>query len=47
MVLPNGDVVDWGRHTIIDGVRCGSGPARYYTGEAAKVMRLVLKYAKR
>jgi len=42
-LLPNGDVCDWGRHATVNGER-GYGGARYYSGEAAKVMRLVLKY---
>lgn len=34
---PNGDFIDWGRHA-----KGGVGSARYYGGEAAEVLRLVL-----
>lgn len=43
---PSGEVFDFGRHTVIDGKRVGYGPAVCYSGEAAEVMRLVLKYTK-
>lgn len=42
--LPNGDLINWGRHTRLPGLRF-YGPAEYYTGEAAAIMRLVLKYS--
>ena len=41
---PDGTFVDWGRHATVRGVR-GQGPARWYKGEAAEVMALVLKHA--
>lgn len=40
---PDGSVIDWGRHATVNGVR-GNGGARIYRGEAAEVMKLVLKY---
>jgi hypothetical protein len=42
--LPGGDLIDWGRHWRLFGKR-GEGPALYYTGEAAEVLRLVLKHS--
>jgi len=41
---PDGSLVDWGRHATVRGVR-GEGPARWFRGEAAKVMALVLKHS--
>lgn len=41
---PDGTFTDWGRSCTVNGVR-GEGGARHYSGEAAKVMVLVLKYA--
>lgn len=38
---PNGDLIDWGRHRPAK-----HGPTWHYTGEAAEVMRLVLKHAR-
>jgi hypothetical protein len=46
-VFPDGTLMDWGRHTVINGQRCGYGAAVHYSGEAAEVMRLVLKYSKK
>lgn len=40
---PDGSLVDWGRHASVGGVR-GQGPARWFRGEAAEVMALVLKH---
>jgi hypothetical protein len=40
---PSGSFVDWGRHASVNSVR-GEGPALWYTGEAAEVLALVLKY---
>ncbi|WP_169331898.1 hypothetical protein [Zavarzinella formosa] len=40
---PDGSFIDWGRNATINGVR-GEGPAFCYYGEAAEVMRLVLKH---
>lgn len=40
---PDGSLVDWGRNATVNGVR-GYGGARWYSGEAAEVMKLVLKY---
>lgn len=39
----NGDVADWGRHAP-DPYR-GRGGASIYTGEHARIMRLVLRYS--
>lgn len=36
---PDGSFVDWGRHGP-----GGTGPARWYRGEAAEVLALVLRY---
>jgi hypothetical protein len=41
---PDGNFIDWGRHATVNGVR-GHGGARYYTGEAARVLALVLKHS--
>lgn len=35
--------IDWGRNSTVNGVR-GEGRAQLYHGEAAEVMKLVLKY---
>lgn len=43
--LPNGDFIDYGRNWRRFGLE-GYGPARVCMGEAAEVMRLVLKYTK-
>ena len=43
---PDGTLVDWGRHATVGGIR-GEGPARWFTGEAARVMALVLRHTKR
>lgn len=43
--LPDGCFIDWGRNAIIKGI-CGIGGAKYYSGESAEVMKLVLKYTK-
>ncbi len=40
----DGTFIDWGRHTVINGKRCGYGGVVLYRGEAAKVMALVVKY---
>lgn len=37
--LPNGDFINWGRHGPNH-----EGPALYYSGEAAKVLALVIKH---
>ena len=42
---PNGDVINWGRHAKVKGVR-GQGGISVYMGEAARIMRLVLKHSK-
>ena len=42
---PDGTLIDWGRHATVSGVR-GEGPARWFTGEAAEVMALVLRHTK-
>ena len=39
----DGSYIDWGRNASVNGVR-GEGPARHYTGEAARVMDLILKH---
>lgn len=41
---PDGSFVDWGRSVTVRGVR-GEGPARWYRGEAAEVLSLVLKHS--
>ncbi|WP_193619494.1 hypothetical protein [Fimbriiglobus ruber] len=41
---PDGSFIDWGRNATINGVR-GFGPARYYGGEAAEVLRVLLRYS--
>lgn len=41
--LPDGTLFDWGRHG--KGVHRGIGGARVYTGEAARVMTLVVKHS--
>ncbi len=41
---PDGTFVDWGRHAHTGGVR-GEGGARWYQGEAARVMALVLEHS--
>lgn len=41
--LPDGSFMDWGRNATVNGVR-GEGGAVVYRGEAAEVMRLVLRY---
>jgi hypothetical protein len=41
----NGDVINWGRHATVNGQR-GEGGASWYRGEAARIMRLVLKHSK-
>lgn len=38
---PDGSFVDWGRHWGLPG---SCGPVRLYIGEAAEVMKLVLKH---
>jgi hypothetical protein len=43
---PDGSFIDWGRHATVDGAR-GGGGARWYVGEAAEVLRLVLLYSER
>ncbi len=43
--LPDGSFIDWGRNGTVNGVR-GEGEAVVYSGEAAKVMELGLKYTK-
>ena len=40
---PCGGLIDWGREATVKGQR-GEGGARYYTGEAANIMQVVLKY---
>jgi len=42
--LPDGTFMYWGRHWRSFGVE-GYGPAYWYKGEAAEVMKLVLKYS--
>ncbi len=41
--FPDGTLINWGRNWRSHGVD-GFGPAYWYKGEAAEVMRLVLKY---
>ncbi len=43
---PDGTFIDWGRSVTVKGER-GEGPARWYSGEAARVMALVLKHEKK
>lgn len=43
---PDGSFIDWGRSVTVKGDR-GEGPARWYIGEAAKVMALVLESGKK
>ena len=40
---PSGGLIDWGREATVKGKR-GEGGARYYTGEAAEVMQILLKH---
>lgn len=40
---PDGSFINWGRHWRSRGIP-GEGPARWYTGEAAEVLRLVLQH---
>lgn len=42
--LPDGSLIEYGRHAVVNGKR-GTGPARHYSGEAAEVMKLVLRYS--
>lgn len=42
----DGSFIDWGRHGTVKGER-GEGPARWYSGEAARVMELVVKHEKK
>ncbi len=42
--LPDGTYMYWGRHSRNYGIE-GAGPAYWYSGEAAEVLRLVLKYS--
>lgn len=44
--LPDGSLMDYGRHAVVNGVR-GTGPVRCYSGEAAEVMSLVLAHTGR
>jgi hypothetical protein len=41
--LPDGTFLDWGRNATVNGVR-GEGGAVWYRGEAAEVMRVLLKH---
>ena len=41
----DGALIDWGRHATINGVR-GVGSPKYYSGEDAEVLRLVIKHMK-
>ena len=41
--LPDGNFIDWGRHWRSFGKQ-GEGAAKYYSGEAAEVLELLLKY---
>ena len=47
----DGTFIDWGRHwrgMSVDGKRLdGDGAARYYAGEAAEVMELILKHERK
>lgn len=42
--MPDGSLIDWGRHVTVNGKR-GHGGARVYMGEAAEVMKLVIKHS--
>ena len=42
--LPDGSFINWGRHWRTYGIE-GAGPAYHYSGEAAEVLKLVLKYS--
>jgi len=42
--FPDGSLIDWGRNWRNYGME-GYGSAKYYSGEAAKVLELVLKYS--
>ena len=42
--LPDGSFMYWGRHWRNYGIE-GAGPAYHYSGEAAEVLELVLKYS--
>jgi len=44
--FPDGTFIDWGRNATVNGKR-GTGGAVHYSGEAAKVMELVLKYTEK
>lgn len=43
---PDGTFVDWGRNVTVNGQR-GEGMARWYCGEAARVMALVVKHSEK
>ena len=43
--LPDGTFMDWGRNATVNGIR-GEGGAVCYRGEAAEVMRVLLKHWK-
>ena len=42
-LLPNGDVIDWGNVIMSDGRYYYDRSARYYEGEHAEIMRMVLR----
>lgn len=41
--MDDGSYIDWGRNWRLFGKQ-GEGSAKYYSGEAAKVIDMVLKY---